>query len=52
MENLTYKLPLFKVVEGLRITTDKLDSKNFYAFNPSFDKCDQKCENRMHSEKK
>ena len=24
--------------EGLRITTDKLDSKNFYAFNPSFDK--------------
>lgn len=27
--------------EGLRILTDKLDSKNFYAFNPSFDK---KCE--------
>ena len=24
--------------EGLRIMTDKLDSKNFYAFNPSFDK--------------
>ena len=24
--------------EGLRIVTDKLDSKNFYAFNPSFDK--------------
>ena len=24
--------------EGLRILTDKLDSKNFYAFNPSFDK--------------
>lgn len=24
--------------EGLRITTDKLDSKNFYAFNPAFDK--------------
>lgn len=24
--------------EGLRIITDKLDSKNFYAFNPSFDK--------------
>ena len=23
--------------EGLRITTDKLDEKNFYAFNPSFD---------------
>ncbi len=29
--------------EGLRILTDKLDSKNFYAFNPSFDKnCDKK----------
>ena len=26
--------------EGLRIATDKLNSKNFYAFNPSFDdKC-------------
>lgn len=24
--------------EGLRILTDKLDNKNFYAFNPSFDK--------------
>ena len=24
--------------EALRLTTDKLDSKNFYAFNPSFDK--------------
>lgn len=24
--------------EGLRICTDKLDSKNFYEFNPSFDK--------------
>ncbi|MFI3325355.1 MAG: manganese catalase family protein [Clostridia bacterium] len=24
--------------EGLRIATDKLDSKNFYAFNPSYDK--------------
>ncbi len=24
--------------EALQITTDKLDSKNFYAFNPSFDK--------------
>lgn len=23
--------------EGLRIATDKLDSRNFYAFNPSFD---------------
>ena len=30
--------------EGLRIATDKLDSKNFYAFNPSFDKhCNKKC---------
>ena len=25
--------------EGLRIATDKLNEKNFYAFNPSFDKC-------------
>ena len=24
--------------EGLRITTDKLDSKNIYAFNPEFDR--------------
>ena len=24
--------------EGLRIATDNLNSKNFYAFNPSFDK--------------
>lgn len=24
--------------EGLRIATDRLDSRNFYAFNPSFDK--------------
>lgn len=24
--------------ENLRILTDKLDSKNFYAFNPAFDK--------------
>lgn len=24
--------------EALRIVTDKLDEKNFYAFNPSFDK--------------
>lgn len=29
--------------EGLRILTDRLDSKNFYAFNPSFDKnCNKK----------
>lgn len=25
--------------EALRITQDKLDSKNFYAFNPGFDRC-------------
>ncbi len=25
--------------EGLRIATDKLNEKNFYAFNPAFDKC-------------
>ncbi len=24
--------------EALRIATDRLDSKNFYAFNPSFDR--------------
>ena len=24
--------------EGLRLATDRLDSKNFYAFNPAFDK--------------
>lgn len=27
--------------EALRIITDKLDSRNFYAFNPEFDKCKQ-----------
>lgn len=26
--------------EALRLTQDKLDSKNFYAFNPGFDKCE------------
>lgn len=25
--------------DALRITQDNLDSKNFYAHNPSFDKC-------------
>jgi len=25
--------------EALRLTQDKLDSKNFYAFNPAFDRC-------------
>jgi spore coat protein JC len=24
--------------EGLRLATDKMDCKNFYAFNPEFDK--------------
>ena len=28
--------------EALRIITDKLDSRNFYAFNPEFDKCKKK----------
>lgn len=28
--------------EALRIVQDKLDSKNFYAFNPAFDKCKTK----------
>ena len=27
-----------RVGEGLRLATDKLNEKNFYAFNPSFDK--------------
>ena len=27
-----------KIGEALRIATDRLDSKNFYAFNPEFDK--------------
>lgn len=28
--------------EGLRIATDKLNDKNFYAFNPAFDSCQNK----------
>ena len=32
--------------EGLRIATDNLDSKNFYAFNPSFDKACARKSNR------
>ena len=28
--------------ESLRLTTDRLDSKNFYAFNPAFDGVDGK----------
>lgn len=31
--------------EALRITQDKLNSKNFYAFNPGFDMCEN-CEGR------
>lgn len=31
--------------EGLRIVQDNLDSKNFYAFNPAFDKNCTKCNN-------
>ena len=27
-----------RFADALRITQDKLDSKNFYAFNPAFDK--------------
>lgn len=35
--------------EGLRITTDKLNSKNFYAFNPSFDTMHRKeCNRKKH----
>lgn len=34
--------------EALRLLTDKLDSKNFYAFNPSFDK---KCFNKAKDRK-
>lgn len=26
--------------EALRLTTDRLDEKNFYAFNPGFDRCE------------
>ena len=32
--------------EGLQLMADKLDSKNFYAFNPSFDKHCMKNPNR------
>lgn len=31
--------------EGLRIATDNLNSQNFYACNPSFDKCCGKGQN-------
>lgn len=32
--------------EGLRIVQDHLDSRNFYAFNPAFDKKDCSCSNK------
>jgi spore coat protein JC len=32
--------------EALRITQDKLDSKNFYAFNPAFDTRENCCKNQ------
>lgn len=31
--------------DALRITQDNLDSKNFYAFNPAFDKCGRRMPN-------
>lgn len=35
--------------EGLRITQDNLNSRNFYACNPSFDKnCGRNCRRRMN----
>ena len=33
--------------EGLRIVQDHLDSRNFYAFNPAFDKKGCKCDCRQ-----
>lgn len=36
--------------EGLRIATDNLDSKNFYAFNPEFDRCG-KCGGKQKEKK-
>jgi len=33
------KLHPVRFGEALRLTQDKLNSKNFYAFNPSFDRC-------------
>ena len=32
--------------EALRIVQDELDSKNFYAFNPSMDQCAEQCTNK------
>jgi hypothetical protein len=30
--------PLFSTGDAMRVVQDKLDGKNFYAFNPAFDK--------------
>lgn len=38
--------------EALRLLTDRLDSKNFYAFNPSFDKCVKNCDKDKKNDKK
>lgn len=37
--------------EALRLLTDRLDSKNFYAFNPSFDKCGKNCDKDKKNDK-
>lgn len=38
--------------EGLRLVTDRLNEKNFYAFNPSFDThCNKNCCNRNNKNK-
>lgn len=31
--------PSSRFGEALRITQDRLNSRNFYAFNPGFDRC-------------
>ena len=40
-----YFKPYSTYGEALRITQDHLDSKNFYAFNPAFDRC-KDCDNK------
>ena len=38
--------------EGLRLATDKMNEKNFYAFNPSFDlQCNKNCFRRDNKKK-
>ena len=38
------RVAVFGIGEGLRITQDNLNSKNFYACNPAFDKqCGKNC---------